>query len=119
MNYALFLDGLHLNQQRIIDIIDHQLLSFPEVSRKMRYKIPFYDYKSWVCYLNPVKPDKVEMCFFRGKKLSNVQGLLEDRGRKMVSGILLEDPAKLPMESLLDIFAEAVILDEEISKKKN
>ena len=113
------MDGLHPNQQLIIDIIDQQLLSFPEITRKMRYKIPFYDYQSWVCYLNPVKPDKVEMCFFRGKKLSNIQGLLDDRGRKMVSGVMLEDSQNLPMESLLDIFAEAIILDEEFSKNKS
>ncbi|NNE26561.1 MAG: hypothetical protein HKN09_06940 [Saprospiraceae bacterium] len=119
MNYELFLDGLHQNQQLLIEIINQQLLSFPEITRKMRYKIPFYDYKSWICYLNPVKPDKVEMCYFRGKQLSNVQGLLEDRGRKLVSGVMLEDPRNLPMEALLDIFAEAVILDEEVNKKKS
>ena len=50
-------------EQRIILQFLHDLLmATPEVTSKIRYKIPFYYRKSWFCYLNPTKkPVGVEM----------------------------------------------------------
>jgi len=114
MNLDVFLESITDNQRQIIEFLHTQFLSYPEVSYKMRFRIPFYDYKKWICYLNPVKPDKIELCFLRGKQLSNVQGLLEDRGRKKVTGIYIDDLKTLPLESILEIFAEAQLLEEEL-----
>jgi len=52
-----------------------------ELSPKIRFKIPFYYNKSWICYLKPIKPNGIELAFTRGNKLSNVQGILQSNGR--------------------------------------
>jgi len=112
MTFDYFLDTINANQKEIIEFMHNIFLSYPEVGHKMRYRIPFYDHKTWVCYLNPVKPDKVELCFLKGKELSNAQGLLDDRGRKMISGIILSDLKSIPIEEIHVLFAEAIMLGE-------
>ncbi len=79
---------------------------------KMRYKIPFYDGKSWICYLNVLKDNCVELAFTRGDELSNEQGLLVAKNRKMVRSLMLDDLRSIPFDALNEIMQEAIILDE-------
>lgn len=98
--------------QREIIIYFHELLINWGLQDKIRFKIPFYYGKSWICYLNPLKDDKVELAFLRGNELSNEQGLLESKGRKQVSGITFTDIKTMPIDTILEILQEAIILDE-------
>ena len=111
-----FLERVSDSQEEMVMFLHEQFLQFPGVSSKIRFKIPFYYYNSWVCYLNPVKPNKIELVFIHGNELSNEQGLLDPRGRKMVAGIMLENLRTIPLDSIMEIFSEAIMLDEE--KKK-
>lgn len=113
-----FLERIEESQKQIVLFLHDQFLNYPEISSKIRFKIPFYYYSSWVCYLNPVKPDKIELVFINGKELSNSQGLLVDRGRKKVAGIMLDNINSIPLEAIHEIFSEALILEEEIKKNK-
>ncbi len=79
---------------------------------KIRYKIPFYYYKSWICYLNPLKEGGIELAFTRGNELSNEQGLLNFKGRKQVCGLDIRSVNAIPHEALYEILQEALILDE-------
>lgn len=101
-------------QHEILMHLHELIVAYPEVSGKIRYKIPFYYRKSWVCYLNPVGKDKVELVFLRGNELSNEQGLLAARGRKQVLGVIFEQIAGIPDAVLHEILQEAFLLDEEI-----
>lgn len=83
---------------------------------KIRYKIPFYYHKSWICYLNPIKGDKVELVFLWGQQLSNEQGLLQPTERKMVKGVIFDSVADIPDDTVREVIFEAMMLDEE--KKK-
>ncbi|MEO0472572.1 MAG: DUF1801 domain-containing protein [Bacteroidota bacterium] len=100
----------------------HELLTaFPNITCKIRYRVPFYYQKSWLCYLNPVKNEQIEWVLLRGNELSNVQGALETRGRKQVAGILFGSPADINPRLIEEIFSEALLLDENIpyaSKRK-
>jgi len=109
------------NQKAIMQQLHQTIIRFPEVTAKIRYKIPFYYRKSWICYLNPVKDDKVELAFTRGNELSNEQGLLQANGRKQVRGVIFDDTNEIPWDSLNEILQEAFLLDEEVkyaSKRK-
>ena len=117
-DYDLFLEGISDNQQEIVECLDGLFLSYPETIRKMRYNIPFYDYKSWVCYLNPKVNDSIELCFILGKLLSNVQGILHARGRKQVSGIVIKDIHNINLDHIAEIFAEAILLNEDLKSNK-
>lgn len=97
------------------------LLEFPGVESRLRYKIPFYYRKTWVCYLNPLKKMGVELVFVRGNELLDDLQLLDDRGRKQVKGIIFSQPNEIDFASLKVIMLEAIDLDEQVpyaSKRK-
>lgn len=100
----------------------HNLLSSAfNLTAKMRYGIPFYYRKSWICYLNPTKKGMIELAFTRGNELSNNQGLLDNKGRKQVFSVEFESIADIPGEVVNEIMQEAILLDETVpyaSKRK-
>lgn len=99
--------------QREVLLYLHELLTSElNLTDKIRYRIPFYDGRSWICYLNPTKTGKVELSFVRGKELSNAQGLLESKGRKQVSSVTFTSVREIPLEVLYEILQEAILLDE-------
>ncbi len=102
--------------QREIMLYIHNLLSFElNLTDKIRFKIPFYYRKSWICYLNPGKNNCIEFSFLRGNELSNIQGLLDSKGRKQVYSIELTKLSEIPMKELTEIIQEAILLDETVS----
>ena len=108
-NYIYQLDG----NQRKITLYFHDLFTRElNLMDKIRYKIPFYYAKSWICYLNPIKNDAIELVFIRGNELSNVQGLLDSKGRKQVAGITFQTIEERPENAIREIIHEAILLDE-------
>jgi hypothetical protein len=110
-------------EQREIFMFLHELLLDEfNLQAKIRYKIPFYFGKTWICYLNPLKKNGVEFAFVRANELSNEQGLLDFKDRKQVAGIELYTLADVPIDSIKEIINEAILLDEMVPysiKKKN
>jgi hypothetical protein len=112
----------HQGEQRDILLALHELITgFPEVQGKIRFKVPFYDRKTWICYLSPLKTGGVELCFVRANELSNEQGLLDFKDRSQVAGITYAHVRDIQEAPLLEILQEAFLLDDEVpyaSKRK-
>ncbi len=112
----------HQGQQRQLLLYLHEWFTAElRLQAKMRYKIPFYYQKSWVCYLNPLKKGGLELAFLRGNELQNQAGLLDSKGRKQVAGIDLHHLDDLPHQALQEILQEALLLDGQVpyaSKRK-
>jgi len=105
-------------EQREIMLHFHNLFTADlNLTGKMRFKIPFYYGKTWICYLNPIKEKGIELAFIRGNELSNDQGLLQKKGRKQVAGIDFFKVKDINMKILNEIIQEALILDEMIPYK--
>jgi len=103
------------DSQRDIMLYIHKLLSVElNLTDKIRFKIPFYYRKSWICYLNPTKNNSIEFAFVRGNELSNSQGILDSKGRKQVFSVELTELSKIPVKELTEIIQEAILLDETI-----
>jgi hypothetical protein len=103
------------DSQREIMLYIHRLLSVElNLTDKLRFKIPFYYRKSWICYLNPRKNKSIEFAFLRGNELSNSQGLLDSKGRKQVWSIELSKLSEIPIKELTEIIHEAILLDETV-----
>lgn len=114
MNVEIYIDELE-GEQRLIAMALHDLMmTFPEVTTKIRYKIPFYYRKSWICYINPIKKDGIEFCFLRANELSNESGLLDFKKRKQIAGVDLFDHKSITVEGIIEILNEAFLLDEEV-----
>ena len=107
-----YIDQLPANQKPIMLFLDELLRDFPGVTSKLRYKIPFYYKRSWICYLNPITQNGVELAFIRGNELSNEQGVLDFKQRKQVAGIALYQLDDLPLTSINEVINEALLLDE-------
>lgn len=105
-------------EQEICLLLHDHFMSFPAIKSKLRYRIPFYYQYSWICYLNPQKKGGVELVFIRGKDMSNVQGVLERKGRKQVAGLLIKDNKSVNLELISELFAEALIIDESDAKNE-
>ena len=110
-DYILNFEG----DQKEIMLFFHNLLTEEfNLVPKFQYKLPFYYRKSWICYLYPTKKGLIELAFTRGKELSNEQGILKSRGRKMVSSIEFKDLKDIPMKKIREVIHEAIIVDETI-----
>ena len=97
---------------RDILVFLHELLTEEyQLTPRMRYRIPFYDRNSWICYLNPLKDGTIEWAFTRGSELSNAQGVLESRGRKQVMSLIVDHIGELPLEAVRELMQEALLLD--------
>ena len=110
----LFIQGLDDPQRSLMIYLDHLLMQIPELTSKIRYRIPFYYRKSWICYLNPIKRQGIELVFIRGNELSNEQGILDPKGRKQVSGLEIYRSNDIPFTALHEVIQEALILDESV-----
>lgn len=103
------------NQLKIVHNIHSFLSTFDNISMKIRYHIPFYFIKSWVCYLNPIKHDGVEMAFTRANELpDDIRSSLDFKDRKQIGGVLIEDADEIPWEKIETILEAAIELDAHI-----
>ena len=117
-NFILDLEG---EQAELFQYLHDLFSTYPEVESKIRYRIPFYFRKSWICYLNPKAKGGVELCFLRASELSNEQGLLDTKGRTQVAGLMVYNINDIPMNTLMEVMEEALLLDEVVpyaSKRK-
>lgn len=108
-------------QQAILEYLDAVITEHPKVVSKIRYRVPFYYLKSWLCYLNPQKDGSVEFSFIRGNELADEDDLLEAKGRKQVKSTTFFDVEDIPIEKVKRILQEAFLLDETVpyaSKRK-
>lgn len=116
-----YISTLDAPQKEIMTVLDQMILINDRMSSKIRFRIPFYYQKSWVCYLNPIKKGGVELCFLRANELSNDNKLLDFKDRKQVAGISYYATEEIDQPALNQILQEALILDETVkyaSKRK-
>jgi hypothetical protein len=101
-------------QKEMMLFLKDYFISYSGITSKLSYKIPFFYGKKWICYLNPMKDGTVDLCFCRGNQLSNKEGMLQMKGRKMIASMNLNELEKIPFEGIKSIFKEALILDQMI-----
>ena len=99
---------------RILIYLHELMTSIEGVTVRMRYRLPFYYMRSWICYLKPDQQGCVEFAFTRGNELSNQSGILESKGRKQVYSVTFSRVDEIPDEALWETIQEAVLLDESV-----
>ena len=85
--------------------------SFPGVTIRMNYGIPYFYGKTWLCYLYVLNNGDVEVGFTRGHLLPNPFGLLQSRGRKIVSSVVFSHLEEIPEGLLIETFKDALVID--------
>jgi len=110
-NFILSREG---KQREVMNHLHYLLTETYNLGPKIKFGIPFYYRKHWVCYLNPLKGGLVELVFLRGNELSNEQGILNGKNRKMVKGIEIAAMHDVPENHLHEIINEAILLDSAV-----
>ncbi len=101
------------NPQREIMLFFHHMLTKEyALTGKITFKNPCYYNKSWICYLKPLKNEKIELAFMRGNELSNNQGILKSSVRKQLRSIEFSTLKEIPVDTIKEVFHEAILLDE-------
>lgn len=109
------------SQREIMLYFHHMLTHELGLTAKLRFNMPVYYRKSWICSLSPLKNGNIEFGFLRGNELSNSQGLLEDKGRKQVTSIEIPTLQDIPLKEMTEVIHEAIMLDDSVpyaSKRK-
>jgi hypothetical protein len=99
------------HQQHLIYHLHHLIMTFSGVSTKLRFRIPFYDGRKWICYINPIKKNGVEVCFIKGFQLKPRPELVA-RKRTMVKGISVYEINEEILFLIAEVFEEALALDK-------
>lgn len=111
-----FAESAPPSQQALLRLLRETVLGAdPQLREKILYNTPFFLRKSWVCYVGKIHKQKgIEMCFPRGRELSNAHGLLETKGRAAIQGIQFRDVADFYTKeaAFLETLQEAILLDE-------
>jgi len=107
-----YLSKLPPQQSDLAYAVVHWLVESEELNPRLRYGIPFFYRKSWVCYINPQKSGELELAFLRAVEFRHLPEILDFKGRKMVAGILLDKPADLKNPELEIALQEALWLDD-------
>jgi hypothetical protein len=79
--------NLPIADQEAAFYIHNELLSQPGMRCDLRWSLPFYGRKRWICYLNPLKKGGFEWVFLDGQQLYSSGGLLQKRSRSRVAGL--------------------------------
>ncbi len=111
-----FIYGLDGQQKAIVSCLCDHLTEQHNLFSKINWNIPTFYKKNWICYLNPIKNEGIELAFFKGFELSNVQGVLKSKGRKLVHGIDFYSTNAIHLPTINEIVQEAILLDH-LSKK--
>lgn len=104
-----FIAKLSEEQISVFHYLDKELQS-KGLSRSIRYKVPFYDYHTWLCYLNPLKNGNFELCFLQGIELVKTNPSLDLKKRKMVAGYEVVVDEDLDIALILQIVQNGMTL---------
>ncbi|MEO9869902.1 DUF1801 domain-containing protein [Ekhidna sp.] len=111
-----FILGLDGQQKAVVSFLHNHLTNHHDLNGKISYNIPVYYRKTWICYLNPIKKNGIELAFVKGHRLSNEQNLLKRKNRKYAAGIDIYEINDIPEKAINEIINEALILDQLHSK---
>ncbi|MCO5250931.1 MAG: DUF1801 domain-containing protein [Candidatus Kapabacteria bacterium] len=112
MEIEEFIESYDGNQREVMQIIHNLMIEIPGIDPKIRFKVPFYYRKTWICYMNPIKSKAVELCFVRAKELEYSKKYLTFGKRVQVGGIMMTEPDKIDLPLIALIVEEALVLDE-------
>lgn len=110
VSFQDFLEKIDPLQAEVVDYLNTLFLEMEGVSRKIRYRVPFYDFKSWICYLNPVGKAQIELCFLDGIKMCESYPLLDMKNRKAIAGYTIEVNQDLEKDLIVDMVKHAIRL---------
>ena len=101
----------NLSQRLILEQLDELIRSYPNISSKISYRVPFYVYHKNICYLHPKKNGEVNLCFINAIAFNQELNWLESKGRKQIKSMTFTNPKTLPFDKIILSLEEAIETD--------
>lgn len=107
-----FIYQLNDKEREIASFFHGLLVNKFQLTPALKWRIPTYGKHTLVCYLNPDKKlAGLHLCFMRGNQITDANGILETKGRKMVKSYFIDNLEILPLEAIENCIAEAIQID--------
>jgi hypothetical protein len=114
-----YLDDLDPWMQKQFSQTRRLLLSFSPITEKMRYGLPFYDYKGMLLYMVRLQKIKLVLGFCNGNMMSDEAGVLRaDEGQTQVKHWIFEKDKKIDESLLSQYIHEAILINDFIADQK-
>lgn len=108
-----YIYNLKIEQEKEIVLLLHDsLMQFKGMKAGINWGLPFYQRNFPLAYINVRKKRGVELCFWKGRQLSENHSMVAMNGRKLIGGIVFNAIDFKQIEELLLVLDEAVKLDE-------
>jgi hypothetical protein len=111
-NIINWFDNLDSELKSLAIDLNNYILTF-NLTPKLRYKIPFYYGKSWVCYLN-AKKNRIDLSFIRANEFSLDFEELDFKKRKTVASLSYFLDDSIDYILLNKIIDEALRVDQNV-----
>lgn len=96
------------------------LLTFPEITERIRYQVPFYDCCGMMIYMGPFKKKRLVVGFCNGIHMTNKKGLLiADAGQIQIRHYELLEDKKLKEMELIQLIKEAIKINKQLHEQKH
>mgnify|MGYP000266750221 CR=1 FL=1 len=124
ISFQEFYQKVGENERVMVDILrDLVMETEPNFEEKISYGVPYYFYHSRVCFIWPsgVKwgpKEGVLFGFCKGAFLDDFENILDTEGRKEIGTITFFDPKEIQVSKIKELLFQAIILDQDRSKKK-
>ncbi len=102
-----------LEDENLIEVCNtlrDEVMKYPNLEIKKKFNLPFFYGKTWICYLNLIKEQEIELCFVRGRELPSKE-LLNFKKRVMIAGLSFKKVSDIDFGVLKLLLEEAVELD--------
>jgi hypothetical protein len=114
-----YVDDLEPWMQKQFSHARKLLLSFSPIIEKMRYGVPFYDYKGMLLYLVRFQKTKLVIGFCNGIMMSDEAGILRaDEGQTQIKHWFFEKDKKIDELLLSQYIHEAMLINDFIADQK-
>lgn len=100
------------HEREIVLLLHDSLMQFKGMKATINWGLPFYQRNFPLAYINVRKKGGVELCFWKGRQLSENYLMVNMNGRKLIGGIIFNTIDFKQIEELLQVLDEAVKLDE-------
>ena len=98
-----------------------QILStFPNITEKIRYTVPFYDYCGMLLYLAPYQKNRLVVGFCNGVQMTDKTGvLINDAGQTQIRHYELFEHKKINETAIIRLINEAMRVNKKLYDRKN
>lgn len=96
------------------------ILTFPQISERIRYGAPFYDYQGMMLYMGPYKKNRLRIGFCNGVNIQDEFGVLKnDAGQTQIRHFELYEDTLPDHELLVSYISEAIRVNELLAQQKH